>query len=146
MGLRESFREMDTAVKILLVLVLIPVVLVIGFVLLVIFAAVLGTFVLGLGGEVDTAAPTASFSFEVTGGEVEVVHAGGDELAADRVEVAVNGDGQAWAVLDPDVGEGEDVGPGEAVTVSGVAGGDTVTVRWAPPGGDPAVLGRYVVP
>lgn len=147
MGLRESFSEMDTEVKILLVVVMIPVVLVVGFALLVIFAAIIGTFVLGLGGEVDAVAPQATFSIQATGGGVEVVHDGGDAVAADQLVVAVNGNGRSWASLDADVSASGTVGTGESVTITGVSSGDSIAVRWVPPdGGAPTTLASYEVP
>lgn len=146
MGLRESFDEMDTGVKVLLVIVLVPAVLVVGIAVLTILAAFLGAFVLGLGGEVDTAAPTASFSFQMNGAEVEIVHTGGDAVAADRLLVAVNDDSQTWAAVDPDLSGSDSVRAGDSVTVSGVASGDRIEVRWRPPDGETSViLGRYDV-
>jgi flagellin-like protein len=79
---------------------------VIGVILMVaitvILAAVIGTFVLGLGDQVSDSAPQASFSFETTtydppsGGSttytaVEITHDGGDAIAGDNINVLVDG-------------------------------------------------------
>ena len=68
---------------------------VIGVILMVaitvILAAVIGTFVLGLGDQVETA-PQASFNFDYDGsGEVTVRHRGGDSINPDNIEIRVNG-------------------------------------------------------
>jgi len=82
---------------------------VIGVILMVaitvILAAVIGTFVLGLGDQVSNTNPKASFTFdqgtddgyEDSVGDtaalpiVDIAHDGGDSINADRLEVIVNG-------------------------------------------------------
>ena len=71
---------------------------VIGVILMVaitvILAAVIGTFVLGLGDQVESA-PQASFNFDYDssdGGEVEIRHRGGDTIDTSNVDVRVNGE------------------------------------------------------
>ena len=71
---------------------------VIGVILMVaitvILAAVIGTFVLGLGDQVESA-PQASFDFqETTNGDDELVirHRGGDNINLDTVEIRINGE------------------------------------------------------
>lgn len=71
---------------------------VIGVILMVaitvILAAVIGTFVLGLGSQVQTTAPNAQFSFDFNDGatadSLTVVHEGGDGIEAG--EVMLTGD------------------------------------------------------
>ncbi|WP_276258096.1 type IV pilin N-terminal domain-containing protein [Haloglomus litoreum] len=73
---------------------------VIGVILMVaitvILAAVIGTFVLGLGDQVSDTAPSASFTFDytndtsATGDSLEVVHDGGDKIAANNLNASVN--------------------------------------------------------
>lgn len=78
---------------------------VIGVILMVaitvILAAVIGTFVLGLGDQLQSTTPQASFGFEVGTYEgenatsytsVTVTHESGDTIAASDVSVVVNGD------------------------------------------------------
>jgi flagellin-like protein len=78
---------------------------VIGVILMVaitvILAAVIGTFVLGLGDQVSDSSPTASFTFETTtyspsGGAadynaVEITHDGGDQIDGSNLNVLVDG-------------------------------------------------------
>mgnify|MGYP006303273261 CR=1 FL=1 len=76
---------------------------VIGVILMVaitvILAAVIGTFVLGLGDQVQDTAPQASFTFDYTesttspGDELEVAHDGGDTIDATSVAIAVSSAG-----------------------------------------------------
>jgi len=68
---------------------------VIGVILMVaitvILAAVIGTFVLGLGDSVESA-PQASFDFSVDSNDnVEIRHRGGDNIDPNNVEIRVNG-------------------------------------------------------
>jgi flagellin-like protein len=73
---------------------------VIGVILMVaitvILAAVIGTFVLGLGGSVQQTAPQASFTFDYTensGGndDLDITHDGGDSIEAARLNVTSSG-------------------------------------------------------
>jgi flagellin-like protein len=81
---------------------------VIGVILMVaitvILAAVIGTFVLGLGDQVQSTSPQASFTFDFEDGspdELTVTHDGGDALVAgniafagdDNLDLDTNGDG-----------------------------------------------------
>jgi flagellin-like protein len=78
---------------------------VIGVILMVaitvILAAVIGTFVLGLGDQVQSTSPQASFNFDYTQDAVGtdaaemndtlvITHDGGDSIAADRLNVTVS--------------------------------------------------------
>ena len=82
---------------------------VIGVILMVaitvILAAVIGTFVLGLGDQVQTTAPNAQFSFEydsAEAGNLTVTHEGGDGIASNEVYLTgdVNDNG-SWVDTDP---------------------------------------------
>jgi flagellin-like protein len=69
---------------------------VIGVILMVaitvILAAVIGTFVLGLGDSVESA-PQASFDFSVDSSDnVQIRHRGGDNIDPNNVEIRVNGE------------------------------------------------------
>ena len=75
---------------------------VIGVILMVaitvILAAVIGTFVLGLGDQVQDTAPQASFNFDYTntsatspGDSIAVTHDGGDSIPADQLNASVSG-------------------------------------------------------
>ena len=129
---------------------------VIGVILMVaitvILAAVIGTFVLGLGDQVQDTAPQASFNFEFATtpvGEVTITHDGGDTLEGDRLTV-VNSD--QWQTT-PAFASG-DVTAGTSVT--GVNGdgsaaeawsGEEVRVVWeSNAGGQTATLGKATGP
>ncbi len=57
----------------------------------VILAAIIGTFVMGLGNNVGQAAPQASISLSSTGDNtIELSHDGGDALHSDRTKIIVD--------------------------------------------------------
>jgi flagellin-like protein len=71
---------------------------VIGVILMVaitvILAAVIGTFVLGLGDQVSESAPQAQFTFEnSTSAKLNATHDGGEPIPAGTLTVAVSGSG-----------------------------------------------------
>jgi flagellin-like protein len=138
---------------------------VIGVILMVaitvILAAVIGTFVLGLGQNVQTASPTASISFDQIGdagsAEVKISHDGGDPLSESRIDIqAPNGFADTgtmpvnrWGGTS---GDGSDqITAGETVTVkeddgSGYDADDTIKVVWTAEGGESSnVLGEFTV-
>ena len=90
---------------------------VIGVILMVaitvILAAVIGTFVLGLGDQVGESAPQATFSTEATGfdsteGEgltLDIEKTGGADLTSSEVFLSVDGDRYGDANTETDVGE-----------------------------------------
>jgi flagellin-like protein len=95
---------------------------VIGVILMVaitvILAAVIGTFVLGLGDQVSNTSPSASFTFDysnssqgsIPGDSLSVTHDGGDKINGGNLNAAVNG-----AEIRSDTGDG----------AGGAADGDT---------------------
>lgn len=113
MGLGEKWRELDRPVRIVIGLCGAAVA---AAVLL--FAAVVLTFVLGLGiGGPDAGGaapggdrPIATFTFETAEETVTITHDGGDALAADNVTVRVNDRSVEWP------GEGQ-ITRGDAATV-----------------------------
>jgi flagellin-like protein len=84
MNFRQLFTE-DRAVS--------PVIGVILMVAItVILAAVIGTFVLGLGDQVSESAPQAQFSFDFQNeNNATIVHDGGDSIESDTLSVSVGG-------------------------------------------------------
>ena len=64
---------------------------VIGVILMVaitvILAAVIGTFVLGLGDQVQQTSPNAQWSWDYSDDELNVTHSGGDSVSYERLEV-----------------------------------------------------------
>jgi flagellin-like protein len=150
---------------------------VIGVILMVaitvILAAVIGTFVLGLGDQVQDTAPQASFNFDFTDNtgsadELTVTHDGGDSLEAgnlqfvgsDALQIDSDGDdtfaGNAQSVdaTADTFGATSSISAGTTVDVQpgGAAGDDdlqdeTVRVTWAASSGDSsATLGTWEGP
>ena len=152
---------------------------VIGVILMVaitvILAAVIGTFVLGLGDQVSQTTPSASFQFDYernyddTGNDsVTISHNGGDTLQGSNINVSVTGANVSnvsnqqytWSSLG---GSSNDVSAGDTATVAATnvntANGDisagetialnsaTIRVVWQSPEGDnSAQLGRWTGP
>jgi FlaG/FlaF family flagellin (archaellin) len=100
----------------------------------VVVAAVVGAFVLGVGDPATTESPQVQFEFETTDGGVAITHAGGDTVRASNLRVVVDGTAQAWP------GQG-DVTAGDRVTVA-ARSGSTVRVVWDGAEGS-ATLGVY---
>ena len=137
---------------------------VIGVILMVaitvILAAVIATFVLGLGEQVSDTAPNTSFSFDydedtssgdISGpasvsGVLTVTHSGGPNI--DASQLSISGDnGQSGNWTDgSDVGPNEDVSAGDSVTVE-VNNGDRISVVWEnEEGSESSTLQRFDVP
>jgi flagellin-like protein len=126
---------------------------VIGVILMVaitvILAAVIGTFVLGLGDQVQQTSPTAQFSFDHDSGsdELKITHDGGDGIA--EGELALAGDvsttavpdactSDTWATSDSTVTAGDTCTVDESVTSS-----DSVSVIWEAEGGRSNTLAEW---
>jgi flagellin-like protein len=129
---------------------------VIGVILMVaitvILAAVIGTFVLGLGGS-TTSAPQASFTFELadTGTAdctlgsssqlVSVTHDGGDTIQGSNVDLAGGG---ATVNFDSDCSASGDITAGTSVLVDTDV--DNLRVTWSSPESDTtATLAEFEV-
>ena len=140
---------------------------VIGVILMVaitvILAAVIGTFVLGLGDQVSSTSPSASFSFDFesgspgttdcdltatgTAGGLTVTHDGGDEIDGSQLILRdTSGDSATW---DSRSGSTEDCGAGSPVSAGSsirlnVGDEETVRVTWQSSNGDDtATLGKW---
>jgi flagellin-like protein len=117
---------------------------VIGVILMVaitvILAAVIGTFVLGLGDQVSATSPQAQFTFDSDGaGNVTVTHDGGDTIDANNLDVRVD-DSSATTQFSGDVSAGS------SITVNATSD-EIVRVVWTSPSDDStATIGRFDVP
>ena len=111
---------------------------VIGVILMVaitvILAAVIGTFVLGLGDQVQDTSPQTSFTFDYdsAAGELTVTHSGGDAIEEQNLRI-VAGDGSPDTVWGGGGGSKVTAGSSQTVTVDST---DTVRVVWESPNGD----------
>lgn len=140
MGVRDSWNELGTGGKILVGLLVGGVVVVVGLVLLVILAAVVGSFVLGVGETSSAGAtPQASFTvdYDAASETAEITHDGGDAVPADELSVEAGDRTVAW-----EDGDGE-VSAGDSTAVD-AAPGTTVRVVWSGDG-ESAVLMRATV-
>ncbi|WP_277553307.1 type IV pilin N-terminal domain-containing protein [Halobaculum limi] len=120
---------------------------VIGVILMVaitvILAAVVGSFVLGIGGDVQPSSPNANFQFSyATNGanyDVTATHGGGDTIPATEPVELSTANGTATF--------NGSVSAGSAATVADVPAGSTVRVVWRSENGeDSAVLADDEVP
>lgn len=135
----------------------------------IILAAVIGTFVLGLGENVQDSAPQANFQFEYADdftlpagspgdGNVTVTHTGGEDVELGNIGVQVDGtaitadlsaangapNGIFTAWSDP-VDTGDSIQFNE--TAVSMDQGDTVRVVWtSPSGGTSNTIGQSTVP
>jgi len=135
---------------------------VIGVILMVaitvILAAVIATFVLGLGDQVSNTAPQASFGFDWDGesgggvADLAISHDGGDSIRADRVYI--RGDSNGGAALSQTWGNWSNNGITGATQVSAgnrinvnVGPAAEIDVVWQSGGGqDSATLGDWQGP
>jgi flagellin-like protein len=129
---------------------------VIGVILMVaitvILAAVIGTFVLGLGDQVSESAPQAQFTFDQNTTDITVTHDGGDTIPADEISVTVGSVNEP--LTDSDYGPDDDVSAGDSFMIGQNSGwasytidsADTLRVVWSSPNSDKtATIGRYEV-
>ncbi|MFC7134318.1 MULTISPECIES: type IV pilin N-terminal domain-containing protein [Salinibaculum] len=117
---------------------------VIGVILMVaitvILAAVIATFVLGLGDQVSDTAPQASFDFVENGNNIDITHTGGATLDAANINVTYGtfvDDANNWG--------GGTISAGDTYTTNdSVSSGDTVRIIWENDAGtDSATLREY---
>jgi flagellin-like protein len=141
---------------------------VIGVILMVaitvILAAVIGTFVLGLGDQVSESAPQAQFTFDYNGSTgLNVTHDGGDSIAASDLDIAATGgislsvsnDGTNYptAVSSPanlvdngNFGSSTTISAGTTIFLDGSSSfsGETVRIVWNSPNSDKtATIGQF---
>jgi flagellin-like protein len=147
---------------------------VIGVILMVaitvILAAVIGTFVLGLGDQVQNTTPRASFGFDTADGkaQVTITHESGDSISASDLSVSagsqyfnttsddVANTSKVWSTA-AGVGGSTDVSAGSSVTMTATNstnnattedfGGDTIRVVYDSPDSDSSsTLAKFEVP
>ena len=140
---------------------------VIGVILMVaitvILAAVIATFVLGLGDSVSNTAPQAAFSFDYDSGsgEITITHDGGDTITASTLSVSSSKDftgngistAKSSASFDDfsKYSQNDDISAGNSVTINGGSTNafDQATVRvtfQSPEGDTSATLGEFSGP
>lgn len=117
----------------------------------VILAAVIGTFVLGIGQNIDKGAPQASFQFdfEKSSGTVDITHQSGPTIDGDAILTVKDTSGSGSEAWSPSGSQA--VSAGDTYTYTRDAGGawdkDTVRVLWeSPEGGDTATIAQAESP
>jgi flagellin-like protein len=125
---------------------------VIGVILMVaitvILAAVIGTFVLGLGDQVSNNAPQASLEFSYADDDVEITHTGGDTLENSSIEVVGVSNFSSSDYEDPPgtYSAGDLVFSSSSDALDG-EGGTEIRVVWQnPAGGSSNVIASSTVP
>ena len=152
MELKSLFSDEDAVSPVIGVILMVAIT--------VILAAVIGTFVLGLGDRVSQASPNAQFSFdysEDSGGPIytEITHDGGEGVEGSQLTVNIGGT-EVWAAGDSgtsiitDDWSGSKITAGATLNVSNSGGtysnGNTVKVIWSASGSDKtAVIGESEV-
>lgn len=138
--MKPEFHETNRAVS--------PVIGVILMVAItVILAAVIGTFVLGLGGSMGQTAPSASINWDwdASSSELTVTHSGGDRIDADQVRLMVNG--SVYCDDGTNHWDSETISAGSSCTATEVSAsfGDTARLVWD--GGDrSSTISTYRIP
>ena len=135
---------------------------VIGVILMVaitvILAAVIGTFVLGLGDQVSDNAPQASFSFDFSSNDdgftgeaadvVNITHEGGETIENSTLDVS--GDGTNDLTYDganSNWGDDGVVSASDEISYGNVDSGETIRVIWTNPnGGSTNTIARSTAP
>ena len=112
MNVKQLFTDDDAVSPVIGVILMVAIT--------VILAAVIGTFVLGLGDQVQSTSPQASFAFDYTnntGGNsdtLSVTHDGGDSIAAARLNASISG-----ATADAAIGGAAEFGTAAATDADG---------------------------
>ena len=127
MGLKKLFTEERAVSPVIGVILMVAIT--------VILAAVIGAFVLGLGGETQET-PQVSLSFSQDGSDVTVSHRGGDGVPFDDLEARGAASGDV-------TGNGDVFTAGDTTTVTADGSeGDTLNIVWTG-GNEDAVLGSF---
>jgi len=158
MKLKQLLKEDDAVSPVIGVILMVAIT--------VILAAVIATFVLGLGEQVSQTTPNASFSADFDqsvnngttldlGGEVTdnrtqggltITHAGGPDIEAQLLSVegsSITDAGGPWTESSA-YSDGDEIGAGDSVEVA-VADSDTVQIVWQNQG-DSAILDTWEGP
>jgi flagellin-like protein len=145
MNVKQLFQDEDAVSPVIGVILMVAIT--------VILAAVIGTFVLGLGDQVQSSAPNANFQFEYTdngdghngesGDTVTVTHNGGQDVSSNNLNVVMSGSSSisasgSWPTT---------ISTGDSNTFTGTEATETIRVIWESPNGDSSnTIGESTVP
>jgi len=154
MNIRQLFTDDEAVSPVIGVILMVAIT--------VILAAVIGTFVLGLGDQVQSTAPQASFTFDFDqsvnpaesseladstddgdDGELTITHDGGDSIDQARLDVK---DDDGVSITASTAGFGDPINAGSSANVD-IDKDDTVRVTWESESGDTTgTLGKFTAP
>jgi len=152
MKLHELFADDDAVSPVIGVILMVAIT--------VILAAVIGTFVLGLGGQVQDTAPNAQFTFtqedidSTAGDELKMTHDGGENVMTSNIKVVnENKDYTTGTVIcqsddssEEEEWSSDELSAGDNCTIPGdnIDGDDTVRIVWeSDDGGTSTTLATY---
>ena len=121
MKLNELFTDDDAVSPVIGVILMVAIT--------VILAAVIGTFVLGLGNQVQSTTPQTQFTFDEdsSNNEITITHDGGDPVDENNVEIVDSNDN--GGTTSPDFSGGTEITAGSSFTDTGYTDGTSGTVR-----------------
>jgi flagellin-like protein len=151
MNIKQLFHDEDAVSPVIGVILMVAIT--------VILAAVIGTFVLGLGDQVQSSAPNANFQFEYTANDYSsgsnnfsVIHNGGQDVDTGNLEVQVGDETFNQSAFDDDWDDSGSAvtistGDSETLEINSGSDGEDVRVIWESPNGDSSnVIGDSTVP
>ena len=142
MKLTELLRKDDAVSPVIGVILMVAIT--------VILAAVIGTFVLGLGGQVSQTTPSASFSFDFApnNDNVTITHDGGATLDGENTQTLNVTSDSASTQQEWGNSSTFPITAGDSYTYDGtINSGDDVRVVWTSTNGDTsATIGRQTAP
>ena len=150
MNIKELFTDDEAVSPVIGVILMVAIT--------VILAAVIGAFVLNIGGNQEVA-PSVSVDFENTSDGVRVSHGGGDPVDPARLTLLVNGSGVSGSSISGDANLGDEWKGGEAFWVTNdgslaisdsstadasLDSNSKISIRWDSESGDKStVLGEF---
>ncbi|WP_436934419.1 type IV pilin [Halovenus marina] len=141
MRLRQLLKDDDAVSPVIGVILMVAIT--------VILAAVIASFVLGLGDSANEVQPTTSFNFDYDEGSDQLTISVDSGEAVPAGDIYIEGEdsqggisGQTWYSEDSTAlgGEGSEIGAGDRITIDSVGSDYEVTVAWDSGEGDTASL------
>ena len=148
MKLHELFADDDAVSPVIGVILMVAIT--------VILAAVIGTFVLGLGGQVQSNAPSTQFTFSQESSELTVTHDGGQTVSTSNIKMTndvknymtntTSSDSVCQDTSSDDPWTSDELAAGDSCTISdaNIDDGETVRIVWESDDGETsATLAEY---
>jgi flagellin-like protein len=147
MNLKELLTDDDAVSPVIGVILMVAIT--------VILAAVIATFVLGLGEQVSDTAPNANFQFDyednsTNNGNVTTTHTSGPAIDASSLSVGGPGISSSYDwTADSAYGDGDQVSAGDSISITSerdFTKGERISVIWNSDEGESATLANYDIP